>query len=278
MSYITREMVQAALQKMQKYHSAQQRVHDQFGLDFSENRGRRNIIMSQAQEKFLAQELSKTFSEVRSDGRPGESDIFIGALERELECKITSPLIGTGAISLQTDYETLEKKGALDYLYIIACSEFEKFCVLHFEGLEASDFRPPSTGSRGRAQMIKHLGMRKCTVLTGEAVNLIERKTLEMQSSLEQIDRELDSEITTVHERIQALESCLAVGVDPQDGSVINGRRRSAIKKQIERARARPAYLRKLFNNRQARIRSKLRAWQDKPGRFTFVLEPLPKE
>jgi hypothetical protein len=187
-------------------------------------------------------------------------------------------LIGTGAISFQTDYDTLEKKGTLDYLYIIAGPAFERFCVLHFEGLDVSDFRSPASGSRGRAQMIKRVGMEKCTVLAGEAVNLTQKKLLEMEYDLEQIDFKLKEEILSVNSRRQKLEMLLERGIDPSGGKLLTSKRRSAVKKQITRARARPDYLRKLFNNRRERIRSKLRTWRDKPGRFTFVLESLPKE
>lgn len=273
MSYLTPEMTRNALRQMQRYHDAQIETHKAFGIDMLANRGRRNIIMSQAQEEFFAQELGKVFEGVTCDGRTGQADIFIGETGQELECKITSPL-ATGAINFQTDHDTLVKKGELDYLYVIASEEFDKFCVLHFRGLSVSDFHPPHAAGRGRAAMIKHFGMMKCTVLHGMVVNGTERKVEEVREQLKQLPDQLDAEIEAAKEKRKFLE--FKLDMDAKGIAPLTSRRRYAIRKQSERARKRPDLLRKQFTEREQRVRSELTAWEGKPGRFTFVLEALP--
>ena len=83
------------------------------GMSLLENSGRRNVLMSAAQEEFFARELAKDFSDVIRGGKTGEPDIVIGEIGKEVECKITTPY-KTGKISLQTDYATLVKKKSLD--------------------------------------------------------------------------------------------------------------------------------------------------------------------
>ena len=171
MSYLTKEMAQSAIKKMRTFHEGARELYENFDMNLLDNLGRRNIIMSQTQEKFFAQELMKTYKGVREDGRTGEPDIVIGQLDKELECKLTSRH-RSGSISFQSDFETLQKKGSLDYLYVIADSDFNKFAVLLFEGLTIEDFRPLSTGARGKVAMFKHKGMKKCRQLVGHAIDI----------------------------------------------------------------------------------------------------------
>jgi hypothetical protein len=126
--------------------------------------------MSQAQEKYFADVLAENHVGVVNDGRTGQPDILIKSLGKELECKLTSRHKG-GAISFQSDYESLVQKGELDYLYVIANENFSEFAVLHFCGLTIEDFRPLANGSRGKVAMYKHRGMKKCQVLVGNAIN-----------------------------------------------------------------------------------------------------------
>jgi hypothetical protein len=53
-------------------------------------------------------------------------------------------------------------------MYIIADNNFEKFCVLFFEGLTPDDFFPPATGSRGKSRMNKSKAMNKVHCLIGD--------------------------------------------------------------------------------------------------------------
>jgi hypothetical protein len=135
--------------------------------------------MSSAQEEFFAQALSKSYSNVSSDGKTGEPDIMVGELNRELECKITTPT-PKGGINLQTDYTTLGKKGSLDFLYVIADREFEKFVVLYYDSLTVDEFSVPSASSRGKSKLVKHIAEPKCSVLWGKvhSKNEIELKKL----------------------------------------------------------------------------------------------------
>lgn len=168
-NYLIRKDAISALKNMKSFHDECKSLYDRHGFNLLDNLGRRNIVLSQAQEKFFADELSKRFAGVSSDGKTGQPDIIIKSLGKELECKLTSRHKG-GAITFQSDHETLLQKGSLDYLYVIADDRFEKFVVLHFQGLTVDDFRPLSNGSRGKVAMYKHKGMKKCNVLIGEAV------------------------------------------------------------------------------------------------------------
>ena len=109
-----------ALKKMSIFHKELVSLYSNFNIDLLSNLGRRNIMLSNVQERFFADELAKTFSGVISDGRTGEPDIVIGELSKELECKLTSRQ-KSGAINFQTDYETLVKKSDLDYLHQPVC-------------------------------------------------------------------------------------------------------------------------------------------------------------
>lgn len=185
MSYLTTDIANSAIAKMKCFHDDIVCLYADYDMDLLDNLGRRNIVMSQAQEKFFASELSKHFSGVQNDGRTGEPDIFIGELNKELECKLTSKH-RSGSISFQTDYETLSQKGSLDFLYVIASSDFSKFAVLHFEGLTVDDFRPVSNGSRGKVAMFKHKGMKKCTMLHGDFINLNNKELQKIEERLSQ--------------------------------------------------------------------------------------------
>jgi hypothetical protein len=67
---------------------------------------------------------------------------------------------------------------------VIADPEFAEFAVLFFEGLTVDDFRVPSNGSRGKAQMYKHKGMKKCQVLVGKAINNREKYLQSIREAL----------------------------------------------------------------------------------------------
>jgi len=168
-----REQAIEVCKQLKKFYLGLDEYYSAFGLDIESNRGRRNILMSEPMELFLARELGKTLDNVVADGRTGAADITFGLGEnlKEIECKLTSPHMSSGSICFQTDYETLEKKGSIDYVYLIADEAFEKFCFIFFKGLTLDDFRALSPGSRGKVQMYKHRGMKKATVLLGQSIN-----------------------------------------------------------------------------------------------------------
>jgi hypothetical protein len=167
MTYISRDHVRQALTAMKGFHSEIQALHRKHGLPMLDNTGRRNVLMSAAQEGCFAKALSRTYKDVICDGKTGEPDIVIGELGKELECKITTPSSTSGGVSLQTDYATLKRKGSLDYLYVIADKRFEKFVVLHYTGLTTDDFAVPCSSSRGKSSMMKHVADPKCNILWG---------------------------------------------------------------------------------------------------------------
>ena len=90
MSYITREDVGSTLVDMQSFYQDLKQVFSNTGMNIEDNLGRRNILMSQVQEEFLARTLSKRYERVVADGAPGKADIYIADHDREIECKLTT--------------------------------------------------------------------------------------------------------------------------------------------------------------------------------------------
>ena len=170
---MTREDIVEVLHSMKSFEQDLNAVFADRGYNLRENTGRRNALLSVAQENETARVLKKKFKNVVRDGAPGKPDIYIGDIKTELECKLTSGSKSKNTISyqLQTDWETLCAKGKLDYLYIISNKEFDSFCVLLFEGLTKDDFFPPSNGSRGKSRMNKGKAMKKATCLVGDYRN-----------------------------------------------------------------------------------------------------------
>ena len=169
--YITKDMARKALANMQAFHSDLDSLYSSYDFDLKENLGRRNILLSQAQEAFFAKALQDVYPTTTNNGRTGEPDIVIPELDRELECKLTSRQ-KSGSIAFQSDYETLQKKGSLDYLYVIASEDFDEFTSIHYSGLTVDDFRPLSNGARGKVQLRKHVAANKATVVFGSVDDL----------------------------------------------------------------------------------------------------------
>ena len=142
MCYITKKEIHEVLQKVRTFELSLNALFAEYGYNLTENLGRRNALLSTSQEKELAKVLRKKYGEddVIDDGRPGQPDIIIKSLNKELECKLTSGSGPYKAFALQTDYATLVRKKSLDYLYILTNAGFNKFCVLFFENLEPGDF------------------------------------------------------------------------------------------------------------------------------------------
>ena len=186
MSYISRSNALAALSNMRSFYVEALDLYRKWGLSLSEDLGRRNVLLSSAQEKFFARALRESGLEVRDDGRTGQSDIAVelpGGVRREIECKLTTRN-SAGGVVLQTDYTTLEKKGELDYLYVIAGEEFDSFAVLLFESLNTSHFRVPSATSRGKAGMLKHSCFDRCHTLVGSYACVNDRHIQALEEQL----------------------------------------------------------------------------------------------
>lgn len=206
--YITKDQAKETCKKLRNFYLGLKDYYSQFGLDIESNRGRRNILMSEPMEIFLAQELMRVFHQVEADGRTGKADICIthkDGTSLELECKLTSPHLSSGSVAFQTDYETLEKKGKLDYVYIVADETFEKFCFIYFKDLDLSDFRGLSPGARGKVQMYKHRGMKKATVLLGNVIDLKEIMLDKLEIELSDLMAEANEKLASITERIESL-------------------------------------------------------------------------
>lgn len=186
MTLITREMSIVALQKMKKFHDDLKTLFDTHGMNLLDNLGRRNILLSGAQEKYFSDEL-RALHAVSNDGSTGKPDIVVssqdGNLSTEIECKLTTRN-KHGGIIFQTDHSSIVKKGKLDYLYVIADPEFSNFSVLYFKDLSPEDFQLPGKGSRGRSIMSKHKAFPKCTVLLGNYSCVNDRRIRDLEEML----------------------------------------------------------------------------------------------
>tara|TARA_B100000131_G_C18085715_1_gene600025 strand:+ start:60 stop:689 length:630 start_codon:yes stop_codon:yes gene_type:complete len=163
-------MSRNAILEMKSFYSGLVELYGRFDINVESDIGRRNMLMSSLQEKTFAKQIKAVYPSALSDGKTGEPDIIIPEIERELECKLTSRN-KSGSWSLQTDYNTLQNKGKLDYLYVLASREFDSFAVLFFHDLTTDDFFPPSPGSKGKSRMKVAKAMEKCTIVYGDVVD-----------------------------------------------------------------------------------------------------------
>jgi hypothetical protein len=181
--YLTREMATFALAKMQNFYYELESLYTKHGLNINEDMGRRNILMSSLQEKYFAKAIGGVFPDTSANGKTGEPDIIIPALNRELECKLTSKN-RSGSWALQSDYNTLSRKGAVDHLYVLASDDFGDFGVLFFEGLTTGDFHPPASGSKGKSRLNWAIAIHKCTVVMGGINDKSEKYVTDATSTL----------------------------------------------------------------------------------------------
>lgn len=254
--YLTKSMVREALSSVQSFENELDSLFKSYDYSLRDNLGRRNALCSQAQEKELARVLGKTFKSVIQDGAPGKPDIFIGDINKELECKLTSGNRSSSvSYSLQTDWATLKNKGSLDYLYVLCDENFENFCALYFKGLTTEDFYPPANGSRGKSRMKKSSAMKKVTCLHGEYTTQNETFINEYKNRIENIIKENSEKVISLQKKYF------------EEGSTAGIAREKIIKM---RNKLSPA-----FNNRIDTIRQKITYWQDADPRYTFILKPL---
>lgn len=202
---LKREEVSQALWGMKSFFHDLQEVYAKHGMKLDTNPGRRNNLLSAAQEHFFAEIIKSHAPNAQADGVTGRPDICLGD-GRELECKLTTP-IKPGMVMLQTDWSTLNKKGSLDYLYVIADGDFEKFCVIYFDGLTIDDFHPLLPSSRGKSQMKKHRAMKKARVLWGSAVDARLRDVEAAKKKLLDVSSKAALTRKKLEERIARLET-----------------------------------------------------------------------
>ncbi len=170
--YLNRSTAIDAISKIAKFSSDIDKLYLNHDIAINKDVGRKNILLSAAQESFFAAAISENGFPAYVDGRVGEPDITVdvGDSTRELECKVCCKS-KTGTWSFQTDERTLEVKGSCDYLYLLFDRKHTSVGALFFSNLNSSDFYPASPGSRGKARMIKSNAFKKCTVLVGDVVD-----------------------------------------------------------------------------------------------------------
>lgn len=273
MQYVTREDVRSTLVDMQDFYQDLKQVFSNTGMNIEDNLGRRNILMSQVQEEFLARTLSRRYERVIADGSPGKADIYIADHDREIECKLTT-VNKSGAISLQSDYETLKQKGSLDYVYFVASPDFESFTVLYFQGLTVDDFRPLSNGARGKVAMKKHAGMEKAEVLWG---GVQKKNDLEIEKIDSLFEKEAERHKENMH-RINYLKCEASKKITT--GKHLSGRHMS--QRDFESASSQFDTLFQRQDRESKRHTKKINGlvdrksyWLSQPGKYTFVLEKV---
>tara|TARA_B100001094_G_scaffold328896_1_gene390400 strand:- start:487 stop:1152 length:666 start_codon:yes stop_codon:yes gene_type:complete len=170
--YLDRDSSITAIKNIKDLFTEITDLYGKYGIDFGNDVGRKNILISAAQEHFFAKAIESIVGECSNDGRTGMADIVIGSLEdREVECKVVCRG-KTGSWSLQADKATLERKGSCDFLYLLFDRTHENVAVLLFEDLVPDDFYDPSPGSRGKARLKKSTAFKKCIPLVGSFDNL----------------------------------------------------------------------------------------------------------
>jgi len=253
--YLTKQMIREALTNVQTFERELDNLFASYDYSLRDNLGRRNALCSQAQEKELAKVLARTFDSVIQDGAPGKPDIFIGDINKELECKLTSGNRSSSvSYSLQTDWATLERKGSLDYLYVLCDEDFEKFCVLYFKDLTTDDFFPPANGSRGKSRMKKRSAMKKAVCLHGDFTTQNENY---INSYTEKITENVDDYLKKVVTLQQKY-----LGDDQTDVTI---EKYNKIKDGVQS---------RLIKNLDACV-TKLNYWKDVDPRYSFMLLPL---
>jgi len=166
-SYLTRSAAIGAVDNIMTFADDMQKTYQRHGIDLGADVGRQNIILSPAQEHFFADAIRMAVGACRNDGRTGEPDIIITALDnRELECKVVCKG-KAGSWHLQADRKSLEAGGSLDFLYLLFDRTYENVGVFLFKDLVYDDFKVPSPGSRGKSRMNKRSAFKKCVPLIG---------------------------------------------------------------------------------------------------------------
>ena len=237
--YITREDMLEVLGRMQDLETKLGNLFANHYYDLRENLGRRNQLLSCVQEKETARVLRKKYVSVIDDGAPGKPDVIIQDIGKELECKLTSGSKSGGSVSfsLQTDYATLENKGSLDYLFILANDDFNEFCVIFFEGLTIDDYFPPASGSRGKSRMRKNKAMKKATFLVGGVKNLSDAQLAKINKEIDTRQQELDYRMVGLRSKLNGTSLNAKAARDQISNVIINEAARydSAIAKLVSR-------------------------------------------
>jgi len=262
--YITRKDALNILQNMQLFELSLKEVFDEFEYGFHDNLGRRNILLSNSQEKETAKILGRKFRHVISDGATGQPDVVIKDIGKELECKLTSGSksreTGNVTYSFYTDWASINKKKCLDYNYIVANPDFTKFCYIIFEGLTPDDFFVPHKSARGKAQMNKSKAFKKAVCLVGGIVDKSLDYIADVEKEIEQREIQKAERIAELNKR---LDECSEQAV----------KKREDILRILENETARHD---KALSKLHKKLYERRKKWADK-GCYTFEFEEVPR-
>ena len=256
--YLTKNDAIEIIRQIQSFESDLNNIFKSRGYSFRGNLGRRNALISIAQEKETAKVLRKNFKEVIEDGRPGKPDIYIADIDRELECKITSGSKTKGtsrSFSFQTDWETICNKGKLDYVYIMCDENFQKFCFLYFDSLTSDDFFPPASGSRGKSRMNKAKAMKKVSCLIG---NYIVRNDMHISSIKNTLAKESNDHLFKIRELHKKYNSILECDIEKKN-IIVTARDNETIRHQ----------------NKIKKLSDRLSYWKNAGNSYTFTFEEI---
>ena len=210
--------------------------------------------MSQVMEAYFAKEIAKeTGLDVVADGATGHADIMIPKLGKEVECKLNTPH-GKRSHALQADWTSLKKKG-VDYLYLIANPEFDKFAVLLFEEMGQDFYHPPAPGSRNKVRIRLDKAMARCNVLHGEAININHEEIHKIDKSLAALEESRHQRLAGLGARIRATSPRAVVT-------------RNKLVATTKRERDR-------FDRKRQKLQVRRQKWQTGPGKWSFELRPI---
>ena len=256
-NYISSYCCNSTLFKMQMFHEDVCEIFSKHNMDFLENLGRRNIVMSQVMEAYFAREIAKeTGMTVTADGGTGKADIVIEDLQKEVECKLNTPH-GKRSHALQADWTSLKKVG-IDYLYLIANPAFNKFAVLQFENMSQEFYHRPAPGSRNKVRIRLDKAMDRCKVLHGEAININEEEIRKIDQAMWETEKAKRERLLGLGQRIrQASERAVAT--------------RKKLVATTERERAR-------FDRKLEKLRARRHNWVTSPTKWSFDLAPIMED
>lgn len=204
MSYITRQDAVNALTKLKDFHYELDQLYLRYGISLESNTGRRNVVLSQAQEEFFAAEISNRYQGVVANGKTGQPDIYLGQLGVELECKLTSPM-KSGQVTLQADEYSVNDVPK-DFLYVVS-DEMQRFAVFHYIGLTRDDFsKSGGSRSKGKVRLLKGKAKPKCNALVGGMENRKNRMIDSITESLGKVSKTAKKKAENLRERLEFWE------------------------------------------------------------------------
>jgi len=220
-NYLTEASALEAVEKIISFSGEVDELYHRHDISVTDDVGRKNILLSAAQEKFFAQALQRAGYECSVDGKTGEPDILVkvNGAWRELECKV-SCRSKKGTWQLQTDERTLENKGSCDFLYLLFNRSHTEVAVLFFENLTSDDFHKASSSSRGKARMKKYSAFKKCTPLIGAITDKKEEYLRSYKSKYKRATTiNMKNKIRDKISMWESKDSQFSISLEPVDGT-----------------------------------------------------------